>query len=195
MIRMICYSIAHKKQGDKTYEFNEILNDNRKQSYVIYSQSLEDLDNLTSCSSSPQDLCELEKEIIIKSARTNEDEPRKMPTFSEPFILIEASAGEKLSTNFITDIVYYKDKKMLDNRYSIRLWAEEYLREHPEHIYDFDNLRGMYFKNYPGQKITSDLAVKILNACLKTENYRVYREVYFKLKVLDKEKAKKLWNI
>lgn len=191
---MLCYSIAHRKIGEKTYEFDEILKDRKKKPYILYGATIKKLDDVTSISSSPEDLCELEKEIIIGTLR-EEDRNIEIPTIEEPFILVEGTKGEEISDPFITDIVYSKDKKILDNRYSIKVWAEEFFTKNPKAIYECRYLSGMYFTRHNGEELTADLATRIVNACIKNNDYIQYRDLYFRLKELDPETAKRVWNL
>lgn len=159
---------------------NEALYNKKERNILIEGESLEDIDRRTALFSNFADIQE-----ELNMFHTDKD---------AGVIIVDYDINDLSKSKIMrSDIVYMDDKKQLDNRDNIRLWALEYLRNNPYHIREFDGIMAT-FKNLFGSddsNYTNDKVVYAVSAYFNNASYCDYRDVYFVLKYLNPPRVDK----
>lgn len=172
-----------ENSGSKVYPPYEGKNDDKKRGHLLmFHETMEGLDRLTSKFTSFQEINQAFKEIY------NSDK-----NMYRPIIYVDKNIEDLSKSYYLTKVVYEDDFKELQNRDSIKEWLLDYLKSHPENIEHFGLLRNFYVntkKTAPIKSVEYSLTIAV-NRYLQQEGYIGYRESYFNLKEFDKTKEKK----
>lgn len=179
------YTLYAKIYGTDSskYTIEESLrDDSKRQQVLMFSKTIEDLDKLTDDYESAQDLLDsYPKEVYGQSL-----------FLYEPVIIVDKDMTDREKSYAIYDIVFKDDAEALKNKKAIKEELQDYLIEYPEKIEKFRGINKIYGNlrhKYPSMGI-----LPLINITLKiyfeSDNYKRYREVYFKLKKLNKRKNK-----
>ena len=179
------YTLYAKIYGadSSKYTIEESLRDDSKRKQVLmFGEKIEDLDKLTDDYESVEDLLEsYPKEVYGQSF-----------LLYDPVIIVDKDMTDREKSYAIYDIVFREDAEALKNRKAIKEELQDYLIENPEEIEKFRGINKIYGnlrQKYPSMGILP-LINNTLKIYFEGDNYKRYREVYFKLKELNKRKNK-----
>lgn len=186
MTKYKSYTLYAKIEGshNSKYSLEESLrNDTKRQQALMSAKLVEDLDRLTSkyesiedlLSSYPKEVWDIEVNLY------------------EPVIIVDKDETDRSKSYYITDIVFANDEIELQKMDNIKRWLSEFLLNHPQKIKAFRGLREIFntlIQSYPNRNIENLIKMTIYSY-FKDNNYKKYRETYFKLKELDYKRVKK----
>ena len=179
------YTLYAKIYGTDSskYTIEESLRDDSKRKQVLmFGEKIEDLDKITDDYESVEDLLEsYPKEVYGQSF-----------LLYDPVIIVDKDMTDREKSYAIYDIVFREDAEALKNRKAIKEELQDYLIENPEEIEKFRGINKIYGnlrQKYPSMGILP-LINNTLKIYFEGDNYKRYREVYFKLKELNKRKNK-----
>lgn len=166
------------------YSLEESLMDDEKRQQVLMSGELiEDLDKLTSKYESIEDLLVSYPEEVWNT---------KVNIY-EPIIIVDKDEVDRSKSYYITDIVFAKDAIELQKMDNIKRWLSEFLLNNPYAIKEFRGIKEIFnnlIQSHMNRNV-EDLINMTIYSYFRDNNYKRYREVYFKLKQLDYKRVKK----
>lgn len=186
MAKYKMHTLYAKIEGSNNskYTLEESLRDDKKRQQSLMSGKLiEDLDRLTSKYESVEDLL-LSYPEEVWDTQIN---------MYEPVIIVDKNEFDRSKSYYIPDIVFEKDAIELQNRDNIKGWLLDYLLNNPNDIKEFRGVKDIYDNL---EKANRDKSIEyLINITImvyfKENNYKRYREAYFKLKELDYKRVKK----
>jgi len=149
----------------------------------MYGHLIEDLDKLTANFKSIEDLLKSYPEEVYG----------ENVLLYDPVIIVDKDETDLSKSYPIYEIVFSKDAEELKNKNNIKIWLLEYLTNNVNDISKFRGINEIYDnlqKKYPTMAML-DLINNTVKIYFKEENYKRYREAYFKLKELDYKRVKK----
>lgn len=180
------YTLYAKIAGSRNskYSFEESLREDSKRQQVLMSGSLiEELDRLTAKYESIEDLLVSYPEEVWDT---------KINLY-DLVIIVDKDKVDRSKSYYISDIVFARDAKELENRDNIKCWLLDYLMKNHGDIKEFRGIRDIYkilIKSYSDYSISNLINMTVL-VYFKDNNYKRYREAYFKLRELDYKRVKK----
>lgn len=180
------YTLYAKIYGTNNakYTIEESISDDKKrQQLLMQGERIEDLDKLTDDYESIEDLLSSYPEEVFG----------KTVLLYEPVIIVDKDIVDRKKSYAIFDIVFKEDAEALKDKKAIKEELKNYLIENSENIDKFRGINKIYEnmkKKYPNMGL-STLIDNTLIIYFEEENYKRYREVYFKLKELNPERIKR----
>ena len=186
MAKYKMHTLYAKIEGSKNskFSFEESLRDDTKRQQSLMSGHLiEDLDRLTSQYESMEELLTSYPEEVWDADIC----------IYEPVIIVDKHEFDRSKSYYITDIVYTKDARELQNMDNIKNWLLDYLLNNPNDIREFRGIKDIYDNlviAYRDSSIEQLINMSVF-VYFKGNNYKKYREAYFKLKELDYRRVKR----
>ena len=180
------YTLYAKIEGsyNSKYTFEDSLRDDRKRQQELMSGNLiEELDRLTAKYESSEDLLVSYPEEVFG----------KKINLYEPVIIVDKDEVDRSKSYYISDIVFARDARELQNKDNIKSWLLDYLIKNPRDIKEFRGVKDIYEnlgKSYSNKSIGYLINMTIL-VYFRDNNYKRYRETYFKLIELDYKRVNK----
>lgn len=188
------YSLYAFLSLEEAYKYTDIerakssIKDDKRGLLLMYGERIEHLDALTARYEDIEDLLS----SYIEEVYGNKSQ------LYNPIIIVDKDAEDRSKSYAINEIVFQGDSVALQDQDSIRTELKAYLLDHPDELlikkYPKSNeFRGIsnistHIRNkYPNITIYS-LVEGTLNEYFKDNNYKRYREAYFTLKRLSRER-------
>jgi hypothetical protein len=185
MAKYKSYTLYAKIEGshNSKYTLEESLMDDAKRQQALMSGKLiEDLDRLTSKYESIEDLLSSYPEEVWDIA----------VKMYEPVIIVDKYETDRKKSYYITDIVFAGDAIELQKIDNIKRWLSEFLLNNPYLVEEFRGIREIFNNLTLSHNVNvEDLIDMTVYSYFKDNNYKKYREIYFKLKKLDYKRVKK----
>lgn len=183
------YSLYAKIYGsnEPEYTLDEIIHsseEERKRGLMLmFGERIEDIDRLTDDYLS-------EEELLL--SYMEEVYGKKIPLY-DPVIIVDKHPTDRSKSYAIFDIVFADDAEALKDKKNIKEWLLDYLQKNPEDVNKFRGIKDIYEnvkKKYANRNEEYLINITVL-IYFEENNYKRYREAYFKLKELDQSKVKK----
>lgn len=170
-----------KGKNGENYTYDEAKNDDTKRPFLLMDAELiEKLDQMTSYYESYDDLLDSYPEEVFG----------KPEIMYDPVIYVDKHLTNREKSYYIFDIVFREDSIELKNYDNIKNWLLDYLNSNPKDVEKFRGINDIYNnmkKKYPWMSEES-LIHNTVEKYFVDNNYKRYREAYFKLKSLDRKK-------
>lgn len=180
------YTLYAKIEGRncEKYTVLEAVHEDRKRGLELMSGHLiEDLDRMTSKYESYEDL-------LLSYPLEVYGEYFKI---YEPVIIVDKDEQDRKKSYAIYEIVFAQDALEIADRNNIRIWLLDFLQNNPERILEFRGIGDIYTnmkRKYPSMG-TAELINNTVRKYFEDNNYKRYREAYFRLKELDYKRVKR----